>query len=174
MRAIQYGFLLFWLGLAGSAVADPGAEVARGDAGFVRWYLYAESPGLVLGESALGVLLEAPSGGVELEPRLQLELRAPDGSTQTRLASRGFSDNRLLQGAPFFFHQTGTWILRMQPVGHGSRDLFQAHLEIHEGPGIWWQAWPWLVLPLVVGWVAWTTRSRKGVAPGTSRRSRGP
>ena len=174
MQTIRYGFLLFWLGLAGLAVADPGAEVARGDAGFVRWYLYAESPGLVLGESTLGVLLEAPSGGVELEPRLELELRAPDGSTQTRLASRGFSDNRLLQGAPFFFHQTGTWILRMQPIGHGSRDRFQARLEIREGPGIWWQAWPWLVLPLVVGLVAWTTRSRKGVAPGTSRRNREP
>lgn len=174
MRVVRNSFLLLWLGLAGLAVADPGAEVARGDAGFARWYLYAESPGLVLGEGALGVLLEAPSGGVRLEPRLELELRAPDGSTQTRLASRGFSDNRLLQGAPFYFHQTGTWTLRMQPVGEGSQSRFQARLEIHEGSGIWWQAWPWLALPLVVGWVAWTTRSRKGVVTGTSRRSRGP
>jgi len=166
--------VLLWMLVARLAVADPGAEVARGDAGWVRWYLYAESPGLVLGEGALGVLLEAPGGGVRREPGLELELRAPDGSTQTRIARWGFADNGLLQGAPFFFHQTGIWTLQMRPTDSGAHSGFQADLEVHEGSGIWRRAWPWLVLPVAVLAVVWLTRSPRRGAGKLSRRSPEP
>lgn len=174
MRAPVVCVGLLWLLLARLAVADPGAEVARGDAGWVRWYVYAESPGLVLGEGALGVLLEAPGGGVRLEPKLELELRAPDGSTQTRVSRWGFADNGLLQGAPFFFHQTGIWTLQMRPIDSGADREFRTNLEVLEGSGIWRRAWPWLVLPLVVFGVVWLTRSPRPAAGKLSRRNPEP
>ena len=174
MRTRLSWFVLVWLLVGRLAVADPGAEVARGDAGWARWYVYAESPGLVLGEGALGVLLEAPDGGVRREPDLELELRAPDGSTQTRISRWGFADNGLLQGAPFFFHQTGIWTLQMRPIDSGADRAFRTNLEVLEGSGIWRRAWPWLVLPLVVFGVVWLTRSPRPAAGKSSRRSPEP
>ena len=154
--------------------ADPGVEVARGNAEGVAWYLYAESPGLVLGEGSLGVLLEDPEAGVLLEPKLQMTIAAPDGSKQTRIAQPGFADNLLIQGAPVFFHETGTWTLETRSPAFGGGEMFRISFEVHDGPGLWRRAWPWLLFPLVVLLVARATRPRGGRSHGSSRRSPAP
>lgn len=160
MRFGRRWMVLVLLVMPAAVGADPGIEVARGDADFVRWYLYAESPGLVLGEGALGVLLEDPGGGVRLAPHLELEIRAPDGSTQTRVARPGFADNLLIQGAPVFFHETGRWTLQARTLAPARARVFDVRLEVREGSGVWRRAWPWLILPVLVLWGVWQTKRR--------------
>lgn len=172
---VGWRWLVLWLLLGAiPATADPGLEVARGATGSLRWYLYAESPGLILGEGAVGVLLEALEGGVRLEPALELEWHAPDDSLQIRIARPGFADNLLMQGAPVFFHQTGVWTLRAYSLGTGQGALFETRLEVRAGPGLWRRAWPWLLLPGLVLLLATVTRSDRGARRRSSRRSPGP
>jgi hypothetical protein len=154
---------------ASAVQADVGAIVARGTAGDLHWTLFAESPGLVSGEAEIGLLLQslqasrhasvAESGGRPgLEPGavilgrgVRIRATAPDGSAQVRLARPGFAGNRMIYGAPVFFHQTGDWRFRVEVERAGSEPLrFEVVLLVTAGPSPWLRVWPWLAFPAVV------------------------
>ncbi|MFP6664312.1 MAG: hypothetical protein VCC00_08950 [Deltaproteobacteria bacterium] len=151
---------------ASLAQADVGAMVARGIAGDLHWTLFVESPGLVSGESELGLLLQSPApprhaavaahpgraaGAILLGPRVQLRAEAPDGSAQTRAARPGFAGNHMIYAAPIFFHQIGDWrfVWEVERVGREPLPI-EISLPITAGPSLWLRAWPWLAFPALV------------------------
>ncbi len=156
---------MFWMVGARGAQADVGAIVARGAADDLHWTLFVESPGLVSGESEIGLLLQSAASGshasvverrgpavgaVVLGPHVQIRVEAPDGSVQIRQAWPGFAGNRMIYGAPVFFHQTGDWRFAMEVEGVGRAPLqIEVLLPVGAGPSPWLRAWPWLAFPAV-------------------------
>lgn len=144
------------------AGADSGVPLARGSVGDLRWTLYVESPGAVVGEAELGLLLVREGGGAVVPARMHASARGPDGSRQARATRPGFADNYLVHGFPLWFHEVGTWDVvfegSVEPGAPGLR--IEHRLEVGEGPSLWWRSWPALVFPALVLLLAALARRR--------------